>query len=132
MWPSAHRRPNVAVLLVDADGDNTRRASLAKHVEGISLTTVIAIAVQEFESWLLGDQAALNRVAGQVFPRPPAVEQMKPGDAKSRLAACLASGHDAHAARREIAHGLELVTLARECASFGQFVGDMTRTAGHA
>jgi hypothetical protein len=124
-WPSADRRPDVAIVLVDADGDPAdRRALLQSHVVGITLPTVLAIAVQEFESWLISDQRALNAVAGAGTARPPHVEDMKPREAKTLLAG-LANHQDAHGARCGLARTLDLDVLCRESASFARFAADL-------
>jgi hypothetical protein len=92
---------------------------------GITLPTVLAIAVQEFESWLISDQPALNAAAGASTPRPPRVEDMKPREAKTLLAGLLANHEDAHGARCGLARTLDLEVLGRESASFARFVADL-------
>lgn len=46
-YASPGRRPDLAVVLVDADGDaNARKKLLQGHLEGLSLPTVVAVAAQ--------------------------------------------------------------------------------------
>ena len=68
------------------DEDAGRRKSLRETVKELPLQPVIAIAIQEFEAWLIGDIGAVNRALGATFDTPPAPETMKRREAKSLLA----------------------------------------------
>jgi hypothetical protein len=84
-WLKPQERPNLAVVLADADGKTDRRSLLYKSVDGIRLPHVIGVAVQEFESWLIADHRA---VVGAVKPaphQPPSIEHLDPRKAKSLL-----------------------------------------------
>ena len=99
-------------MLVDEDGERDRRAKLEAAVQNLPVTAVVAIAVREFESWLLADTKA---VAGATHknPQPPAnVEKMKPGDAKAKLTE-LCDGQDGFAIRTAIAETADLEKLAK-------------------
>jgi hypothetical protein len=123
-WPMPDRRPDLSIVLVDADGQADRRTVLASHLEGVTLPAVIAVAVQEFESWLISDQGALNATVGSSTERPPAVESLKPRVAKALLADLLAKHEEPHAARCTIARTTDLALLERESSSFARFVLD--------
>lgn len=86
------RRPDLAIVLVDEDGQGDRRASLLRSTEGIELPHVIAIAIREFEAWLIADHAAIVALLGP-RPTPPAYEAMEPGHAKSLLQQWAADAH---------------------------------------
>jgi hypothetical protein len=124
-WPLVQHRPDVAIVLVDADGDPKRRALLESHVEGIKTPTIIAVAVQEFESWLITDQRALNAVVGASTARPSRVEELKRREAKELLSSHLAEHADAHAGRCTLARTIDLELLTRESESFARFVEDL-------
>jgi hypothetical protein len=95
------RRPELIIVLVDADGDPSIEKSLESDVADMPGTKVIAVAVQEFEAWLLD---------------VPNVESLKPREAKDRLAQVT----DSRDARKSIAETVELDALAKRCPSFAQ------------
>src|SRR5581483_11436552 len=73
-WPAPHRRPDLAIVLVDQDGAPDRRMTLRQLTEGISLPHVIAVAIQEFDAWLIADHGAVAGTLATKPPNPPAVE----------------------------------------------------------
>jgi hypothetical protein len=117
-WGS--KRPDLAIVLVDADEDKQRKQLLKQHVEGLPATIVIAVAIQEFEAWLVADHES----SGQ--PTPPAVESMKRGEAKTLLTKWLKSSDDAKAARRELAQKCDLERMEKRAPSFAQFLSDLS------
>ena len=119
-WPDPSRRPDLAIVLVDADGDSTRKRKLEGFLEGLpsATITVIAVAVQEFESWFVADHVT----AGQ--PTPPAVEEMKCGEAKELLATWF-RGSDASNARRDFARNCDLERIAKAAPSFARLLSDL-------
>lgn len=118
-WPVASRRPDISVVLVDADGDTRRKEQLAGAVASVPGSKLIAAAVQEFESWLIADQRALASVLGTApaYPGPP--ESLPPSVAKEQLAGWTAgSGKDPAEARRSLARVCDLDEVARMCSAF--------------
>lgn len=123
--PSPNRlRPQLAVVLVDEDGVADRGRKLRDATSDPDLLPhVVAVAVREFESWLLADSAAVAAVAGQPLPSRQAVEDMEPGAAKVALTRVLGAERS-RLARREIAARSDLALLA-QLRSFGTFLHDM-------
>src|SRR5581483_5556495 len=64
-WPAPHRRPDLAIVLVDQDGAPDRRMTLRQFTEGISLPVAGTLATKP--------------------PNPPAVEGLQRREAKSLL-----------------------------------------------
>lgn len=120
-WPSADRRPDLVVVVVDCDGELHRRERLAHAVAAVTVSRVIGMAIQELESWLLADQRALAGVLGRgpAYPGPP--ESLAPGDAKRLLAQW---GVDAEK-RRDLARTCDLKTLATTSTAFERFLVDL-------
>ena len=50
----------IAVVLVDQDDDTQRKRDLDTATADLVVTRVVAVAVKEFESWLLADAAACD------------------------------------------------------------------------
>lgn len=78
-WPATHRRPDLAVVLVDEDGVSQRRADLEDSIVGTPMTTVVGHCVREFESWLVADHTALQATIGHSVDPPPEAESADPG-----------------------------------------------------
>lgn len=126
-WPSPNRRPNVAVVLVDADGDTARRATLLKHVHDVSVPSVVGVAVQEFESWLIADHGAVASAFAPPPPQPPQIEMMKAREAKGLLdkwTSESSSGATAAQVRMTLARTARLSVLDR-LSAFQQFRSDL-------
>jgi hypothetical protein len=83
-WPDLQRRPELAIVLVDADGEANRGARLERDIEGLA-HAVVGVAKQEFEAWLIADHAALNAVLGLALQESQSPEEMKPREAKQLL-----------------------------------------------
>lgn len=88
------RRPDLAIVLVDEDGQSERRRDLVAALVGIELPHVLAIPIREFEAWLISDPRALVDVLG-VTETPPAAEAMKPRQAKDLLRSWIDARMDA-------------------------------------
>jgi hypothetical protein len=124
-WPATKRYPDIAVVIVDRDGDRRRRNQLHDHVRDLVLPPrVIAVAVEEFEAWLLADSKAIADVAGRTAQDAPAPESLPPGAAKARLREWTGRD-DAGTAHLRIAHSCDLALVARTCPSFDEFAGDL-------
>lgn len=129
-WARPTQRPDLAVILVDADGTHDRRARLAEYTADLPGRRVIGVAVQEFEVWLLADGAALrDALDREVAVSAP--ERLDPGAAKARLnERCDKVAPDdrkAHrrAARQTLCEHAALDVVARACPSFGAFLDDL-------
>jgi hypothetical protein len=84
-WPLTSRRPDLAIVFVDADEDKNRRHNLLTALQGIPLPYVLGVPIQEFESWLIADHGAVARVFYPAPPPPPAIESLPRREAKDRL-----------------------------------------------
>lgn len=118
--------PDLCVVLVDADGKLSERRAQMSRVQSPTVR-VIAIAVQEFEGWLVADTAAAARVLGKTLATAPEPDGMKQGVAKElwdRWTSGLDSSERA-AKRREVAAKLDLDALARRSASFAHLLSDL-------
>ena len=127
MWASADLRPDLAVVLVDQDDATQRKRDLDAATEDLVVAHVIAVAVKEFEAWLLADPAALRNAVGPTDALPPEPEGLPCGAAKKLLADLGArwvlghDGHDAREFRRTIAATCELAVVAAHSPSFAEF-----------
>jgi hypothetical protein len=118
-WPLPESRPDIAVVLVDRDGDRERERFLLQTIEDMQTlpVRVIGVAAEEFEAWLIADHVALGAVIGSTIDMTQDPESMKPGEAKAFLASCLVAHADPAEARRQLARSLDLGTIARRCNS---------------
>ncbi len=129
-WLDSAIRPDLAVIIVDSDGDEGRRSRLLEWVADIPLPRVVAAAVQEFEAWLIADSAAVGRALGRSFPTPPAPETLRPRAAKKLLANAIAeSGLDDAQARLSIAELAVLDGIAKRCPAFATLRADLAAAA---
>jgi len=124
-FPLAERRPDLAVVLVDADGDLSRQKMLEGYVADVPLSHVIGVAIQEFESWLVADVAALSTALRPGFSQTPAPESLGRREAKGLLIGWVQEQSDDKAKqrelRREIAKHANLDTIAKRCGAFEDF-----------
>lgn len=81
-WPDPRVRPDLAIVMVDQDGDRQLRSRLELAMGDVSLPTALAIPVPEFEAWLLADVATANAAIGATAAQPPDPASMVPGEAK--------------------------------------------------
>lgn len=126
-YPPGAERPDLVVVLVDADGERGRREMLLEHIEGISQTAAIGLCIQEFEAWLVADTRALTEAAGSPCDTVADPEGLAPRAAKSRLAELAATrpGLAPRDLRLSIAARLDLDVLARRCPAFERFRADL-------
>lgn len=87
VWPQSGRAPDVSVVLVDADGDAKRYKAIEAVVKTVRVPAAVAIAVQEFEAWLLADHECVRKVMRTEFKSEKRPDDLSPGLAKKRLAA---------------------------------------------
>lgn len=83
-FATAERRPHLVIVMVDEDGQGSRLDELRRLTDGLAQPHVIAVAVREFEAWLIADAQALAAVfPGVLTPTDP--ESMPPTQAKTLL-----------------------------------------------
>ena len=124
------RRPDLAIVLVDSDGENQRRSELNGHVEGLPVTRVIGVAHQAFEAWLAADYTTVGEVLEGTVDAPPAVEMIPAREVKELVRGWiheLAPDADEKSARIEIARRCDLSILARNCHSFEVFCKELAQ-----
>lgn len=130
-WPRPGSAPDLAIVLVDADGDKQRKRKLEAAIQNAPVSHVVAVAIQEFEAWLVADHAAVAGIIGRSvgFERPPShPEKLPPRDAKYQLSLWLgeASGQDDGALRRQLADGCDLGLLSKRCRAFSRFLSELS------
>jgi hypothetical protein len=108
-WPAASRRPDFAIVFVDADEDRNRRSNLRAALQGLPLPHVLAVPVQEFESWLIADHAAVAQALSPAPNKPPAIEGLSRRQARNHLDQWIACSTS------EVSARLVRLTLARTC-----------------
>lgn len=127
-WPPG-KAPDLAVVLVDEDGDTKRRADMQGAVAGrkYMCRAVAGVAAREFESWLIADLDAVRRVLRAPIDPVRTVEEMSPGEAKALLAKWMpVSGSDQPAEiRKQIASLVDLEVLRSRSSSFQLFYRDV-------
>jgi hypothetical protein len=128
----ARSRRDVAAIVVvnDADGDGPKRLATLKagresaNNDGVALAgqTVIGVAVQMVEAWLLGDHNEVARVLSRAEGgRDPEGHS----DPKAVLAEWAdAGGKDLLASYDELAKQCKLAVVADRCPSFKKFIED--------
>lgn len=125
-FDEAVRAPDLAIVLVDADGDSHRKNTLESHVEGLPVAKVIAVAVQEFETWLIADQNAVHAAMNATHSTLPDLESLPRREAKERLTQwCDASGRNDRDVRMTLAQTCALDSLERRCAAFATLIREL-------
>lgn len=127
-WAGPIKQPDLAVVLVDADSDDERQGLLDSAIDGVPVETVVAVAIQEFEAWLVADPDALKAVLRQPLspPRPP--EKLSRREAKEILKRWCeqhARSRDEAEIRRDIARQCDLDTLKQKCTAFASFLSKL-------
>jgi hypothetical protein len=127
-FPPTPRRPDLAIVLLDEDGDRSRR-ELAKCMEAGTVPSVLGIPAPEFESWLLCDHQCVCSQLSTASDPPPEPDSMPPGQAKAYLRRLVATGPANVSwgeAARSIAQNLDL-DLAMRSRSFERFEKELRR-----
>ncbi|MBI5361924.1 MAG: DUF4276 family protein [Planctomycetes bacterium] len=129
-WADPSMRPDVAIVLVDQDGEEDRRSRLATWIGDPLPTTpvVLGVAVEEFEAWLITDHAAVNLVLELREDPWVKTESMRPGHAKERLGRLVQAsrrGASAPELRLELAKQLDLQRARAASRSFDRFITDL-------
>lgn len=124
-WADEDMRPDLALVLVDADGKEDRQTELDSALQELTVDAVVAVAIQEFEAWLIADPEAVKSVLRKPLspPRPP--ERLGRRQAKELLQ----QWSDEHASKREpaelrrqLVRECDLDTLARVCPAFAELL----------
>jgi hypothetical protein len=124
-WPT--RPPHFAIVLVDEDGESSRRRALTEATEGLPLPRVIGVAVREFEAWLVADVRAVREVIAPAIEVPAAPESLDPGRAKELLQNWIsAAGAKEITLRMQLAARSDLGMLSR-LGAFREFAWDVGR-----
>jgi hypothetical protein len=94
---------------------------------------VVGVAVQEFEAWLLADEAPLRQCLGFARDPLPKPESLAPGEAKAIIEDLLAkksgAADERYAIRLLLAEALDLALVASRCKSFQRFRSHLHTTA---
>lgn len=129
-WADPRLRPDVAIVLVDQDGDVDRRSMLSACIANPPqvIPIVLGIAVEEFEAWLIADHAAVNRVLELQEDPWPKTETMRPRHAKELLGR-LVEGSERGAStpdlRLELVRAMDLNRARESSRSFDRFLTDL-------
>ncbi len=129
-WPRPTLAPDLAVVLIDCDGEKDRKQRLEEVIAAPSRATqhVVAMSIQEFEAWLIADIQTVNDVLETTIDEPANPENMQPGDAKEaflRWCNHEADNIDENDARCDIVRNLDFDTLSRRCSAFETFLSDI-------
>ncbi len=131
-WALPELMPDLAIVLVDNDGVGTRRSQLQRIVaeRNQSPPVVVGVAHEEFESWLIADPNAAQRVLGITVDAPKAPDSLGAGQAKRTLTDWITKrGADSHGTRRAIAETMDLDVARSRSASLDVFLGDLRGVA---
>ena len=132
VWPRDRHRPDLAIVLVDRDGRVDRRSTLEQiAVPHPKIPCVVAVAREEFETWLVADMKAVkNMTGGTSVDLPGTIENRQPREVKRLLKGWLADRLDqdeiphgrrqgaTRRLRRDLAAVCDLAVLADRCPSF--------------
>jgi hypothetical protein len=128
-WPRADQIPDLVIVLVDADGDRSRKQSLIENVRGLTVPRVIAVATQEFDAWLVADGKAVAAVCGAPFDLPGNIEALERAMARETLDRALQTGSpsadELRGRRTSIARLCDLTTVERRCSGYREFLADL-------
>jgi Domain of unknown function (DUF4276) len=123
-WPLAHKRPELVVILVDGDEDQGRKARLEEYLSDVMVPRAIAVAVQEFEAWLIADHGAACRAFGAALTAPRDPERMARREAKELLRSWMDHRPESseRAMRMTLANVCDLEVVRRRCSAFDEFL----------
>ncbi|HZI13531.1 MAG TPA: DUF4276 family protein [Myxococcus sp.] len=124
-WADVSKEPELSVVLVDQDADAGRQESLTMAIQDIPVETVIGVAIEEFEAWLIADPEALKSVFRQPVRLDRSPEKLRRREAKEQLQQWSeqhASSKDAAELRRKLAEQCDLDTVAQQCSAFADFL----------
>jgi len=118
-YPPLTPRPDLIIVLIDEDGEADRAANLNAARPALPPDALLtAVAVREFEAWLISDGGAL-RTLDLPGPPPANPEQTDPRAAKTWLGnATAASLSPAFTIRCDLARLVDLSVLRKRSVSF--------------
>lgn len=136
-WSGLAPSPDIAVVLVDHDGDDTRLSRLKSSVGELPLSTLTAVgvAVKEFEAWLSADHERFRAVLESNCEVPERPEELEPRAAKENLRRAHEASNTNKAiweVRLELGRDSDLVKLERRCPSFREFTDELKRAGRQA
>jgi hypothetical protein len=124
-FASPTRKPDFAVVLIDADGEPRRKEHLEAATEGLSLRRVIGCAAPEFEGWLLGDHEKVRDLFGAV-QGPASIEDLGRREAKELLNQWTRdAGRKERDVRMTLAATVRLEEVGRNCPAFACLVREI-------
>lgn len=130
--------PDLAVLVVDRDGEanRNRKQNLQATLRGLSPrpTRVVAVAVEEFEAWLIADISTVQGTLGASVDGPGSPEDLEPGEAKRLLKQWsddAPTDLDVQPLHRTIAKQLNLDRVRSRCDAFEEFLADLSQSIEH-
>jgi len=129
-WFQPMQKPELAMVLVDADGDKQRQTRLQRATDGVSVPIIITVAVQEFEAWLISDHRAVRavlNVEGGLSGATNDPESLDRKKAKELLALWLEQAgvitpEEQRLRRAKIAAESSLEVIANSCRSFADLL----------
>ena len=93
---------------------------------------MVAVAIQEFEAWLIAAHATTQKVLETALDTPPNPEKMATGEAKERWQLWLQNSQGEHLdLGRAIVTACDLSEIARRCPSFQRFEKDLSAEVRH-
>ena len=123
----------LCVFIIDMDNKEAERSEYKKRVLELDYTSraVLAIARQEFESWLISDESVVSDVSGSPFSNSKnSPEDMTRQQAKDALSAHLSnvtkSRKQANELLREIMERADLGVWRQKCPSFDVFYEELS------
>lgn len=124
-WANAEKRPDLAIVLVDEDGQSSRKDELDRVARDVPVATVVAVAVREFEAWLIADAEEVRTLLGSV-QSPSALESLPPREAKDLLIGWVTGNRqDERAIRVSLARSCRLDVVRERCPSFDRFLREL-------
>lgn len=125
------RTPDLIVFLIDDDGKN-RYSGFARMLDELPspMPRVPAVAVQEFEAWLLADAHAASGAVGRTVDESRELERLSPREAKKILKEWTGDEHGLER-RIAIAASCDLSIVRKRCRSYARFENDARRAIAH-
>lgn len=111
--------------MIDRDEDAHRQSRVEEAAGRGNVTTVVALAKEEFEAWLASDPKAFAAVTGSSAPVPPEPDAMPRGEAKNWLRSIIGGSNEAEL-RKALARAIRLEQLQR-LSAFERFSRNLGR-----
>lgn len=128
-WADPSKRPDLVIVLVDEDGEASRKNTLQKALSCVRVHHVVAVSVREFEAWLIADTSEIRRVFGSV-QSPASPENLERRQAKALLMRWISeSGKEEREVRLSLAQACDLGVVRQRCPAFEEFLRDLERSS---